>query len=68
MYYINPKRISPYGKGICIFVAMIHLFNAVLWLTNFKPILLPITMTAIGLLGTIVAVLIMVIQGREWRP
>lgn len=68
MYYINPKRISPFGRGICIFVVMIHLTSAILFLTNFTPRILPITLYGIGLMGTFVAVFIMITQGREWRP
>lgn len=68
MYYINPKKVKPFWKGLGFATAMLSIANIVFLLTGVLPNAILFSLLGLSYVGLITVVTMMIIQGAENRP
>jgi hypothetical protein len=67
MYYINPKKVKPFWKGLGFATAMLSIANVVFLFTGVLPNVVLFSLLGLSYVCLIIVVTMMIIQGAENR-
>ena len=68
MYFINPKKVKPFWKGLGFATAMLSIANVIFLLTGILPNAVTFTLLGLSYIGLVIVATVMIMQGAENRP